>query len=250
MIYACSDIHGRFDRYEKALSRLKGKDKLYILGDVIDRGNDGFKILCDIFTRPNVHLILGNHESFLFQFLCLFFKSKNEDMSGILGSDLIKCWTSQNNGGVPTLKSVLDASPIELIDVLNHLYDTPIFRRVAVNGRMFYLGHACSLKKYSGKRKMTLREMLKQDFVNDLDILLWKSPFRPRYQSMLKELDVTKESYVFGHVPIQNFTADQRVKGYLENHLFDIDGGCAYGDALQNWLVMFCLDTLEAEYID
>ena len=47
MIYVLSDIHGRLDRFEKMLRMidLRDDDTLYILGDVIDRGKDGIRIL-------------------------------------------------------------------------------------------------------------------------------------------------------------------------------------------------------------
>lgn len=64
MIYVCSDIHGHYGLYLALLERLslKPSDTLYILGDVIDRGPDGIKILQDMMKRPNVVPILGNHE--------------------------------------------------------------------------------------------------------------------------------------------------------------------------------------------
>ena len=55
MIYAVSDIHGRYDKYRKLLKRIHfgPDDTLYVLGDVIDRGPDGFKIMLDMAQRPN-----------------------------------------------------------------------------------------------------------------------------------------------------------------------------------------------------
>ena len=49
MQYAVSDIHGRYDKYTELLRRLalNESDTLYILGDSIDRGPDGLKILQD-----------------------------------------------------------------------------------------------------------------------------------------------------------------------------------------------------------
>ena len=43
-IYIMSDIHGLYDRYEAMLKKidLKEDDRLYVLGDVIDRGPDSF----------------------------------------------------------------------------------------------------------------------------------------------------------------------------------------------------------------
>lgn len=58
MIYAMSDIHGYYDKYQTMLGVIKftADDTLYVLGDVLDRGPDGFKILWDMAQRPNVVL--------------------------------------------------------------------------------------------------------------------------------------------------------------------------------------------------
>ena len=64
MQYVCSDIHGRYDKWCALLAALdlKPTDTLYVLGDVIDRGPDGIKVLQDMAQRLNVITILGNHE--------------------------------------------------------------------------------------------------------------------------------------------------------------------------------------------
>ncbi len=64
MIYAMSDIHGCYEKYRDMLETIKfaADDTLYVLGDVLDRGPDGFKILLDMAARPNVVGLLGNHE--------------------------------------------------------------------------------------------------------------------------------------------------------------------------------------------
>ena len=56
MYYAMSDIHGCFDKYQEMLELIEfvPRDTLYVLGDVIDRGPDGIRILQDMNTRPNV----------------------------------------------------------------------------------------------------------------------------------------------------------------------------------------------------
>ncbi|MDE7280156.1 MAG: fructose-bisphosphatase class III, partial [Ruminiclostridium sp.] len=42
--------------------RFSENDALYVLGDVIDRGGEGIRILRDIMARPNVKMLMGNHE--------------------------------------------------------------------------------------------------------------------------------------------------------------------------------------------
>lgn len=65
MTYAVSDIHGCYDKYRELLRviRFCPRDTLYVLGDVIDRGPHGFKILLDMAKRPNVVGLMGNHEA-------------------------------------------------------------------------------------------------------------------------------------------------------------------------------------------
>jgi len=43
MVYAISDIHGYYDKYIRMLDKIEfnKNDMLYVIGDVIDRGDDG-----------------------------------------------------------------------------------------------------------------------------------------------------------------------------------------------------------------
>lgn len=67
--YAIADIHGMYGSYMEVINRLSPQDHLYIIGDVIDRGNGGIRILQDIMQRikspdnnPEITFLLGNHE--------------------------------------------------------------------------------------------------------------------------------------------------------------------------------------------
>ena len=64
MHYVLSDIHGNKEAFDTILSMIdmKPEDHLYILGDVIDRGDYGTELLQQIRTMENCTLLLGNHE--------------------------------------------------------------------------------------------------------------------------------------------------------------------------------------------
>ena len=64
MIYAISDLHGDYEKYAAMLKKIQFSeaDTLYVLGDVIDMGADGLRILMDMSARPNVFPIIGEHE--------------------------------------------------------------------------------------------------------------------------------------------------------------------------------------------
>ena len=50
MIYVMSDIHGKYDKYIQMLKQIhfSEKDTMYILGDMIDRGEKGMELLIDL----------------------------------------------------------------------------------------------------------------------------------------------------------------------------------------------------------
>lgn len=68
MIYVTSDLHGcSVDSFQQFLSRagFRKEDYLFVLGDVIDRGENGAQLLLWLTEQPNMELILGNHEALL-----------------------------------------------------------------------------------------------------------------------------------------------------------------------------------------
>ena len=71
MIYAVSDLHGCYDKYRNMLEKIhfSETDTLYILGDVVDRGDGGIRILQDMAARRNVIPIKGNHDFLAHRFL-------------------------------------------------------------------------------------------------------------------------------------------------------------------------------------
>lgn len=82
MHYVVADLHGETDRWQKMLREisLSVTDTLYILGDVVDRGGiGGVDILLDIMSRPNVVMLLGNHEA-----MCLKAMDHPEDGRAVL----------------------------------------------------------------------------------------------------------------------------------------------------------------------
>ena len=69
--YITADIHGELDRFEAMLDGigLGRDDRLYILGDTVDRGPAPLDTLYRIMSMKNVRLLLGNHEEMLMNYL-------------------------------------------------------------------------------------------------------------------------------------------------------------------------------------
>lgn len=123
MIYACSDIHGHYDQYVAMLSQLslRPDDTLYILGDVIDRGPDGVKILQDMMARPNVVPILGNHE--FTAALCLPWLMEEITDQSLAQLSATRLATLQEwliNGGEPTLRALRELTEEGRQEILDY----------------------------------------------------------------------------------------------------------------------------------
>lgn len=62
--FVCGDIHGAYDKLMAALERVgfdREKDKLYALGDLVDRGPKSYAVL-KLLEEPWFESIKGNHE--------------------------------------------------------------------------------------------------------------------------------------------------------------------------------------------
>lgn len=105
MIYAVSDLHGCYDKYIKLLERLKmtSDDSLYILGDIVDRGSDGMKILLDLIKRKNVFSCRGNHDHCA-QILLRSFAIPNDGYFADGLEETFRLWLS--DGGSPTYEVI------------------------------------------------------------------------------------------------------------------------------------------------
>jgi len=77
--FICSDIHGHFTLLEKSLAQLNfdvTKDRLFCLGDLIDRGAESHLVI-DYLAKPWFYSILGNHELMLID----AYESENSDVA-------------------------------------------------------------------------------------------------------------------------------------------------------------------------
>lgn len=73
--YVCADIHGNRTALEEALQRVNFNskvDRLFVMGDLIDRGSDNQYIL-DFFKNPFANSTRGNHEDMLLNRIHVYF---------------------------------------------------------------------------------------------------------------------------------------------------------------------------------
>lgn len=131
MRYVMADLHGEYDRYRRMLDRIgfSASDTLYILGDVVDRGGvGGVDILLDVMERPNVVMLLGNHED-----MCLKAMDQPDNERALAH------W--RRNGGQVTRRALLRLTGEERERTLNFLRTRPDHLDLELDGRRFHLVH-------------------------------------------------------------------------------------------------------------
>lgn len=234
--YVCSDLHGRYDKYKALLETisLKGSDTLYILGDVIDRGPDGVKILQDMMVRPNVVPILGNHElNFALCLPWLLEEVTEASIERLTGVQLAALTEWLQNGGEPTRKALTALSHPERQDILDYIRDMSIFEEVEVGGRAFVLTHA-ALSHFAPDKPLEDYEL--EDFLFG----------RPTPESVCWP----DRTLIFGHTPTRLLwqAAGEPPRDdifYGKGGFIDIDCGCSFDGRL----ACLCLDTMEEIYV-
>ena len=212
-IYVCSDLHGNYNFYKAITRELKENDRLYVLGDVIDRGKDGIKILQDVIKRKEkgqVEFLVGNHELMMVQSLFLNNEKVRND------------WLIDGNGGKKTLEEFNKLDVNEQNKMKEFLLNSYVYKNIKINDKPVHLVHAKSIQDKEENNEKTLREMIKEEQDSKINEALWSrdpktGTSKPHPQSAKPGVFT-----VIGHSP----TADNKVN-YKDNYI-DIDCGGGY----------------------
>ena len=153
MTYVLSDLHGRYDLYMAMLKKINfgDGDTLYILGDCVDRGDEGLKIVLDIAQRDNVICLMGNHDfvasSILPNLERGFPPGRLADMRGLLDA-----WIC--DGGTATYQEYKKLSPTDRQLALMTIDSFRNFAEVKVGDREFVLCHG-GIKNYDPNKPLS-----------------------------------------------------------------------------------------------
>lgn len=215
MVYCMSDVHGEYYRYLAMLEQIRfsDEDTLYVLGDVIDRRPYGIAILQDIMQRPNIRMILGNHEKMMLD----AFWSVNP-------FDARRLWKS--NGGGSTFRKMVYGIPIEeRLRILRFVQELPDHLDVEVNNQQFHLVHG-----------------LPADNTYDR---IWSRPEPPP-----KEPLIPGKTVIIGHTCTywMDLIEDRPFQIWHGPGLIDIDCGCGNLTKLRR-LACLRLDDMQEFYI-
>lgn len=215
MIYVTSDLHGfslkKFKGFLESVS-FSDDDFLYVLGDVIDRGNDGIKILKWLMSKPNTQLILGNHESMMLACDFLFDEITEDSVANLTGTKLnsYSVWAANSAG--PTLNTLSAMRSKEIKYILEYLREAPLYEALTVNGRDFVLVHS-GLGNFNKTKKLSAYSP---------EELLWT---RPALSTKYFD-DITA---IFGHTPTVYYGEKYKGRAIVTETWIDIDVGAGLG---------------------
>ncbi len=216
MTYVMSDIHGQYEKYSQMLEKIafSDEDTLYILGDILDRGDQPMKILYDMSLRPNVVPLMGNHEHMAEYILRkLNVEITEQSLETNWNTDIVKAvgeW--YENGGYPTSKEFSRLSPDDREYLLDYLREFSFFEEITVGENTFILVHG-GLPDFSPEKDLEeYHPILSLYTKTDYDRIYYPDKY-----------------LITGHVPTFSFAPDHDGKIYMKNRHIAIDCGVCHG---------------------
>ncbi len=226
MTYVMSDLHRCYDKYAQMLEKIgfgEG-DTLYILGDVIDRGPDGIRILLDMMGRKNVIPVIGNHESLALSSFKLIRDGASEEK---LRKKRAYClWMLSD--GEPTAAAFRGLPKETRAALVEYIESFSVYEEITVDGRRFHLSH--TLPDY--RPGLDIHDVTLREF-------LWGEPdYTQSYGDNAR--------FITGHTPTNVINPDSFGKIWQGNNHIAIDCAAAWGGRLG----CLCLDTMEEYYVE
>lgn len=233
MIYVMSDIHGEYNKYMDMLNKINFSDSdvLYVLGDVVDRGNEPMKLLSDMSMRANVYPLIGNHDIMAYDLLKkLSVNITSDNYDSYLDEDCMTAFIEwQMDGGASTIEDFRKLSADDREYILEYLEEFALYQTVKVNDKTFILVHAGlgNFDKNKALKDYTLEELA-----------FTRADYERKY------FDDDTVFIVSGHTPTLAISGEASI--YHKYNNICIDCGAAFDDGR---LACLCLDTMEEFYV-
>ena len=145
MTYVMSDLHGMYDRFIAMLKKIdfSDSDELFIIGDIIDRGERPVDILEYVMDKPNITVLLGNHEVMARDFLRRLTAEITDENTASFDNDfLVELAIYKHNGGIPTINRLIALPPDKQQRVLDFIDSLYAYEAIDIGDSTFVLVHA------------------------------------------------------------------------------------------------------------
>ena len=230
MIYVVSDLHGSNKKFQKLLEEIRFADRdiMYVLGDIVDYGEESIELLCDLSMRFNVIPIVGEHDYRAVRLLRALNDMLNDGVrpdSETIGE--MAAW--MEDGGTKVMEDfkALDADIRE--GLIEYLEDMSLYEELEVGKEKYLLVHA-GIADYDPE--VPLEDYMPEDF------------FSEAIDTQHELIDGV--TVIAGHVPTYMIEGADNGKIYYGEGSIIIDCGAAFGEPL----ACLCLDNGKEYYIN
>ena len=258
--FVLSDIHGHYETFLKMLDLIgfRDKDFLYVVGDVVDRGEDGIELIHDIMKRKNVELFLGNHE--LMMLNAIVYERKKS--RGLIRENPFdehltpyELWTHPANGGDETYRDFYALSRSEQNEIEEYLRSLRLIKRVKIGKKTFHISHSYSLN-YRFGQEVFYSEISDRE----AESIVWESLFDRPADAVgpegAKLFGYLRDIYIVGHIFTQRLNHVDpegrgkifRASNYRGYHVIDLDCGMAL-NSRSSRLGCMQLETMDEYYV-
>lgn len=222
--YVISDIHGCYEVLLNMMDLINfnDEDELFILGDVIDRGDKPLEIIDYIMNHSNINLLEGNHEEFF--------------MNHFEGD---KSYMWFFNGGQTTYDQLEERGGEYKERLYEFISSLPLIKVID----KYILVHS-TLDFRNNYNQLSLQEFLNEQ---EKDICLWGR------DNIGKEKQYKDYTVICGHTPVQvinETTVDEEVKILHRKGTIYIDCGCCFGSTEGGKLACLRLDDMKEFYVN
>lgn len=223
-IYALSDLHGRYDILKEMLDFLQPDDKVYFLGDAIDRGPHGIKIVQHLLKDKRFIYLKGNHEELMLHSLD----------KGFYGS-----YQWSINGNESTLKELESLQEKEKLAIFQTLSNLPVeatyYNKNNQKIILCHAGYTPEAPSHYSLDKLWCRDHFFEDWADDENTFLIHGHTPVQFLShLILEKDLAEDYFIC-----------PRIFPYCDGHKIDIDLGCF---TESNRGVLLNLDTFKPIY--
>ncbi len=215
-----SDLHGDLKHFLKLLNLIKfdtNKDFMYVLGDVLDRGNENLKLLNHVrkyIDAGNMLLLKGNHELFAQMYL-----------QGRLDAGQWVLW-----GGRQTLTEINQLSSVQREELETFICGLPFYQIISTADKPLLLTHSGLDADHiiESDSRLDVEESIKTAAAKNEFNFLISNDIHYMPWGQIKKMDYY---VVVGHVPAMRLNEDASCRIVHREKYMCIDTGAGFRDS-------------------
>ena len=286
MIYAISDLHAHSKTFKEYKKILKPEDKVFYLGDAVDKGDGTLNVFFAIIRDKRFEFIMGNHEYMLYKWLLFSSKlSEIEDMDEAEYEEYSENYPEyewlrlerksgrahlvyENNDGARTIDDYLKRSKEDFDEMFDTLSTLPLEMEADINKRGFLFVHACPLKTSKMKDGIVsinnYNLFKEREGYSEPETIVWERDYFIKYKDRIVITGHNPVPYCFGKDKKEGTEYFPKTDGEYENipdengwyhpikigTWYDIDGGLAFRARNYGNLFILRLDDMAVKIIE